>query len=101
MYEEIAKQWIEEMQENGKIGSLRIEEINRLVTDYAHRIEEIFEHEVSKQMEYRGKADEYERMKLYDTQYMSKYLNQAIPGFLGFKVETFAKARKIILGECD
>lgn len=101
MYEEIAKQWIEEMREKGKIGSLSLEELNRLVDDYAQRIEGIFDEEVSKQMECRGKADDYERMKLYDTQYMSKYLNQAIPGFLGFKMEIFAKARKIILGECD
>jgi hypothetical protein len=77
------------------------DEINRFVNDYARRIEAIYDSEVSRQMQHRGKDDEYDRMKLYDTQYMSKYLNQAIPGFPGFKMEILAKAKRIILGELD
>ena len=45
------------------------------------------------------KAVEFERMLLYDGQYMNKYLNQTIPAYPAFRLEVFSKARKVILGD--
>ncbi len=54
---------------------------------------------MTRQLEPLGKAAEFERMLLYDSQYTHKYLNQTIPSYYGFRAEIFNKARKIILGE--
>jgi hypothetical protein len=72
---------------------------DQLADDYARRLEEIFNQEVTRQLEPLGKAAEFERMLLYDSQYTHKYLNQTIPSYYGFRAEIFNKARKIILGE--
>jgi hypothetical protein len=99
MYEETVRQWIEEIQEKGKFKDAGQEARDRVIQEYARRLEEIFHEEVSKQLEKSGKAQEFERMLLYDTQYMNKYLNQTIPGFPAFRMEVFDRAKKIILGE--
>lgn len=99
MYIGTAKRWIAELQEEGKLAGLDQDALDKLAQDYARRLEEIFTEEVTRQMEKYGKAEEFERMLLYDGQYMNKYLNQTIPAYSLFRLEIFSKARKIILGE--
>lgn len=99
MFLETALTWISELEEAGKIGSLDTESRRKLANDYASKLEEIFNEYVVRQLEPLGKAAEFERMLLYDSQYTHKYLNQTIPSYYGFRAEIFEKARKIILGE--
>ncbi len=99
MYISTARRWIAEEQFEGRLTGLDADAVENLAADYARRLEEIYLAEVTKQMEKYGKVAEFERMLLYDGQYMNKYLNQTIPGYPGFRLEVFAKARKIILGE--
>jgi hypothetical protein len=99
MFLETALTWIAELEEAGKISSLDTESRRRLANDYAQKLEEIFNEDVARQLEPLGKAAEFERMLLYDSQYTHKYLNQTIPGYYGFRAEIFEKARKIILGD--
>ncbi len=99
MYIETARRWIAEQQDEGKLKGLDPEALEKLAQEYARRLEEIFTEEVTLQMERYGKAHEFERMLLYDGQYMNKYLNQTIPGYPAYRMEIFARARKIILGE--
>ena len=101
MYIVTAKRWIAELQEEGKLKELDSDAIEKLANDYARRLEEIFTEEVTRQMENYGKAAEFERMLLYDGQYMNKYLNQTIPAYPAFRLEIFNKARKIILGDAE
>jgi hypothetical protein len=99
MYEETVRQWIDEPGQQGRFKDAGQEERDSLIQDYARRLEEIFNEAVSRQLEPSGKAQEFERMLLYDTQYVNKYLNQAIPGFPAFRREVFERAKKTILGE--
>jgi len=99
MYIETARRWIAELRMEGKLADLDSEQLETLANDYAQKLEKIFTEEVTRQMEKYGKADEFERMLLYDSQYMNKYLNQTIPAYPAFRMEIFSKARKIILGE--
>jgi hypothetical protein len=99
MFMETALTWIAELEEAGKISSLDTESRRKLANDYAKKLEEIFNEDVAKQLEPLGKAAEFERMLLYDSQYTHKYLNQTIPSYYGFRAEIFAKARKTITGE--
>ena len=99
MFKETALSWIAELEEAGKLGPLDGERRGRLADEYALKLEEIFNEEVSRQLGPLGKAAEFERMLLYDSQYTHKYLNQTIPSYYGFRTEIFEKARKIILGE--
>ncbi len=99
MYLTTAKRWIAEEQFEGRLTGLDEDALEKLADDYARRLEEIYLAEVAKQMEKYGKAAEFERMLLYDGQYMNKYLNQTIPAYPAFRLEIFAKARKIIVGE--
>ena len=99
MFRETALTWIAELEDRGKLGPLDGELRSSLADEYALQLEEIFNEEVSRQLEPLGKAAEFERMLLYDSQYTHKYLNQTIPGYYGFRTEIFEKARKIILGE--
>jgi hypothetical protein len=98
MFEETARQWIREMHEAGTLQVNDKEVVRQLTKDYARQIEDIFYREVKNSLEKSGKADEFERMLLYDSQYMNKYLNQVIPGYHGFLRNTFDKAKKVILG---
>ncbi len=99
MYIGTTRRWIAELREEGKLKDIDSDALEKLADDYARRLEEIFTEEVTKQMEKYGKAEEFERMLLYDGQYMNKYLNQTIPAYPGFRLEIFSKARKIILGD--
>lgn len=81
----------------GKLKGVSEEELKRLTIDYAGRLEKIFYEEVTKQLEISGKVEEFERILLYDGQYVNKYLNQTIPGYPGFKMDTFNKAKKSLL----
>jgi hypothetical protein len=99
MFEEAARRWIDEMRTEGTLGEVADEALKRLAADYAGRLEKFYYEEVTKQLELRGKAEEFERIMLYDGQYVNKYLNQTIPGYEGFKKDIFTKARKIITGE--
>jgi hypothetical protein len=98
MYEETARQWIREMYEEGKLQTNEAEFIKQLTKEYARQLEEFFNREVKITLEKSGNADEFERMLLYDSQYMNKYLNQVIPGYHGFRTNIFDKAKKVILG---
>lgn len=101
MYIETARRWIAELRLDGKLGGLDSEALEKRAIDYAQKLEKIFTEEVTKQMEKYGKADEFERMLLYDSQYMNKYLNQTIPAYPAFRMEIFSKARKTILGDAE
>jgi hypothetical protein len=98
MFEETARQWIREMYEEGKLQINDKEFVRQLTKDYACQLENIFTREVINSLEKSGKADEFERMLLYDSQYINKYLNQVIPGYPGFRKIIFDKAKKTILG---
>ena len=98
MFEETARQWVREMLQEGKFSGCDEEFLKQLIKDYARQLEEIFTCEVKKNLEKTGKAGEFERMLLYDSQYINKYLNQTIPGYPGFRTNVFDRARKIIFG---
>ena len=98
MFEETARQWVREMYGDGKSSGCDDEFLKQLTKDYARQLEEIFTCEVKKNLEKTGKVGEFERMLLYDSQYINKYLNQTIPGYPGFRTNVFEIARKIILG---
>ena len=98
MFEETARQWVREMLQEGKFSGYDEEFLKQLIKDYARQLEEIFTCEVKKNLEKTGRVGEFERMLLYDSQYINKYLNQTIPGYPGFRINVFDRARKIILG---
>jgi len=99
MFKTTATEWIEELKERGKLRDVDEGKLAELADDYARRIEAFYEEAVRRQLEPIGKVAEYERMILFDTQYLSKYLNQTIPGFPAFRLEVFREARKAILGD--
>lgn len=99
MFSETAKRWIEELKARGKLQGLDDVELRRLADDYARRIEAFYEEAVRRQLEPVGKVAEYDRMILFDTQYLHKYLNQTIPGYPAFRFEVLQEARKAILGD--
>ncbi|HRR40833.1 MAG TPA: hypothetical protein P5244_06340 [Syntrophales bacterium] len=99
MYLETARRWVAELQDSGKLSDLDSDAFEKLAQEYARRLEEFYLEEVARQMEKCGKAVEFERMLLYDGQYMNKYLNQTIPAYPAFRLEVFSKARKVILGD--
>jgi phosphoserine aminotransferase len=99
MFEEAAKKWIDDMLREGKLQEVGEGALKKLAADYADRLEKIFHEEVSKQLAVWGKAEEFERILLYDGQYVNKYLNQTIPGYQGFKTDIFNNAKKIIMGD--
>jgi hypothetical protein len=98
MFEETTRQWVREMFQEGKLSGCDEEFLKQLTKDYARQLEDIFTREVKKNLEKSGKVGEFERMLLYDGQYINKYLNQIIPGYPGFRTDLFERARKIILG---
>lgn len=99
MFKETALIWIAELEEAGQLKQLNAESRSKLADDYAARLEDIFNESVINQLKPVGKAADFEKMLLYDTQYTHKYLNQMIPGYYGFREEIFVKAKKIILGK--
>jgi hypothetical protein len=98
MFEETAQQWIREMIQKGTLQENDKEFVRQLTINYARQLEDFFCQEVKNTLQTSGKADEFERMLLYDSQYINKYLNQVIPGYPGFRTTIFEKAKKIILG---
>jgi hypothetical protein len=96
MFYKTAKEWVEELHGQNKCDSDSMEE---RIREYAKRLEEIFNEEAKKQLEPLNKTSDFERMLLWDTQYMNKFLNQTIPAYYSFREEVFKKAKKIILGE--
>ena len=98
MYKETTRQWIAEMKAEGKLQDMDGDALNRLEDEYAKILEEKFEEAVKRQLAPSGKVAEFERMLIYDGQYMNKYLNQTIPGYPAFKMEIFAQLRKEITG---
>jgi hypothetical protein len=98
MFQDIAGQWIDELEQEGKLENLDVESREALRRDYATRIEECFVAEVTRQLEPMGKVADFERMLIWDTQYTHKFLNQTIPGYPSFKMEILARARKSIIG---
>jgi len=78
MFKETALTWIAELEKAGKLKEQDTTARDQLADDYARRLEEIFNQEVTRQLEPLGKAAEFERMLLYDSQYTHKYLNQTI-----------------------
>lgn len=99
MFLEMTRFWVVEMHREGKLQGKSEAEMEDLVRQYAVKLEDFFNKEIAAQMEKYGKRAELERMLLYDTQYLHKYLNQTIPGYPGFRHEIFEKAKKVILEE--
>ncbi|HVO66775.1 MAG TPA: hypothetical protein VMT12_09855 [Syntrophales bacterium] len=99
MFEEVARLWIREICEERKLYGYDQEFLTQLTKDYARQLEDFFYCEVRNNLEKSGKVEEFERMLLYDSQYMNKYLNQVIPGYAGFKADIFDKAKRTILGD--
>lgn len=99
MFLEMTRFWVIEMHRDGKLQGKSEAEMEELALQYAVKLEEFFNREIAAQMEKYGKQAELERMMLYDTQYLHKYLNQTIPGYPGFRCEIFENAKKVILAE--
>jgi hypothetical protein len=98
MFKQAAREWLDEMERDGRLASLDEDARRRLVDQYAGRLDEIYQEEVLKQMEFRGKKRDYEHLVAYDSQYTTKFLNQVIPGYPRFREEIFARAKKLIVG---
>ncbi len=99
MFRDTAEQWVEDLKARGKLQNLDDASVRKLVGDYAARIEAFYHEAVHRQLEPIGKGAEYERMILFDTQYLHKYLNQTIPGYPAFRFDVLQEARKAILGD--
>ena len=99
MFKEETLQWIKEMQSEGKLAQLNAADLNQLAEEYAAKLEAYFYEAVRKQLAPFGKVADFEKMMIYDTQYTTKFLNQTIPGYMGFKIEVFRQAKKEITGE--
>ncbi len=97
MYKDTARLWVGEQKEKGKLEGLDGEGMEKLANEYARQIEEGYEEAVKKQLEPVGKVAEFERMMIFDGQYMNKYLNQTIPGYPAFKAETLDQLKKQIV----
>lgn len=98
MYKETVKQWIAELKTEGKLQNVDDNGLEKLANEYAKILEEKFEEAIRRQLAPVGKVAEFERMMLYDGQYMNKYLNQTIPGYPSFKMEIFTQIKKEITG---
>ncbi|MDI9570367.1 MAG: hypothetical protein QM278_06560 [Pseudomonadota bacterium] len=99
MFQDIAQEWIDELTAAGRLEGQAEEDRRVLRRDYARRIEDFFVAEVARQLEPMGKTADFERMLVWDTQYVHKFLNQTIPGYPSFKAEIMDRARRAILGE--
>jgi hypothetical protein len=99
MFKEETRRWVDEMHEAGKLPDLDEKALDRLADEYAVKLEDYFNDAVRKQLAPFGKVADFEKMLIYDTQYTTKFLNQAIPGYMGFKIEVFQQAKKEITGE--
>jgi hypothetical protein len=98
MFKEETRRWVDEMWSVGRLTELDEPALNKLVDDYAIRLEDYFNEAVRRQLTPVGKVADFEKMLIYDSQYTTKFLNQSIPGYLGFKTEIFRQAKKVITG---
>ena len=101
MFIETARQWIQELRQAGKLKDRSPSDLESLTEEVGRRLEDFFNQEVSRHLEGCGKVADYERMLLYDGQYVHKYLNQAIPGYPAFRAEVFDKAKKKLLADLE
>ena len=98
MFKEETRRWIDEMRAAGKLAELDEAALEKLADSYAVKLEAYFNNAVRKQLEPSGKAADFEKMLIYDSQYTTKFLNQSIPGYAGFKTDIFRQAKKEIAG---
>ncbi|MBN1548650.1 MAG: hypothetical protein JW902_18520 [Syntrophaceae bacterium] len=98
MFKEETRRWVDEMLEAGKLSDLDEKALEQITDEYAVKLEEFFYDAVRKQLAPVGKVADFEKMLIYDTQYTTKFLNQAIPGYAGFKIDVFRQAKKKITG---
>ena len=99
MFLEATRYWVKELQHKGKLTDKNPDELEQMALELSAKLESYYYEQIRDQMEKLGKTAELERMILYDTQYLSKYLNQTLPAFPAFKYEIFENAKKIFLGE--
>ncbi len=99
MFLETTRDWVNELHNEGKLVDKSLDELEKMARELSVRLEEYYYEEIRDQMEKIGKAAEFERMVLFDTQYLSKYLNQTLPAFPAFRQEIFQRAKKKLLGE--
>jgi hypothetical protein len=98
MFKEETTRWVDEMRAEGKLAELDDAACNKLADEYAIKLEKYFNEAVRKQLAPVGKVADFEKMLIYDSQYTTKFLNQAIPGYMGFKIDIFCQAKKAITG---
>jgi len=98
MFLETTRNWVNELQNEEKLVDKSPEELEKMARDLSVKLEEYYYEEIRDQMEKIGKAAEFERMVLFDTQYLSKYLNQTLPAFPAYRQEIFLRAKKKLLG---
>lgn len=99
MFLETTRDWVNELHKEGKLEDKSPDELETLARELSVKLEEYYYEEIRDQMEKIGKAAEFERMVLFDTQYLSKYLNQTLPAFPAYRQEIFQRAKKKLLGE--
>jgi hypothetical protein len=98
MFKEETRRWINEIRSEGKLAELDEAALDKLADEYAIKLEDYFNEAVRRQLTPVGKVADFEKMLIYDTQYTTKFLNQAIPGYMGFKLDIFRQAKKAIMG---
>ncbi len=98
MFLETTRDWVKELHNEGKLEGDSPEELEKMARELSVKLEEYYYEEIRDQMEKIGKAAEFDRMVLFDTQYLSKYLNQTVPAFPAYRQEIFQRAKKKLLG---
>jgi hypothetical protein len=98
MFKEETRRWVDDMRSEGKLAELDETSLDKLAGEYAIELENYFNEAVRKQLTPVGKVADFEKMLIYDSQYTTKFLNQSIPGYMGFKMEVFIQAKKAITG---
>jgi hypothetical protein len=96
MFKEETTRWVDEMRVEGKLAGLDETALKQLANEYAIKLEDYFNEAVRRQLAPVGKVADFEKMLIYDTQYTTKFLNQAIPGYMGFKIDIFHQAKNVI-----
>lgn len=99
MFYETAGDWVNAWIEDGSLPALEGDARSRVIKECAGRIEEIFCADVLRQLTPMGKAADFERMMVWDTQYVHKFLNQTVPGYPAFRADILSRAKGIVLEE--
>lgn len=92
-------EWIEDLEGKGLLQVMERDMKAHVVDRCVQKMESVFKEKVFKQLGPSGKAAEFERMLLWDTQYAFKYLNQMIPQFYTFRSQVIEEAKEIIWRE--